>query len=554
MNSDVKAIADELVDAVLAAQPLEAVLLGLPAGERALSDLSEASRSRYAASLRSIADRAEDMAQHDEPRDELDTLTLDLVRLTAASFSARLDVPLLQFTVTDLYVAPFAEILAVMPLPALDTAERCREHLARLSALPEYLTQAAEQHRAGVHSGCTPVARGVRSATAQIDAVLDDPDFRGLRRLADDDALASEETCLLADAVAPAIRAYREVLESEILPLGRGDDQPGVCWLPGGDAMYHAAIGYSTWTDKSADDLHALGLSIIEDLAGQFADVGSRLWHTTDVAEIHDRLRHDPQLRFSSSEEILSEAVQAVRRAEAEAPGWFGVVPKTPCAVEAIPEAMAAGSPTAYYFAGALDGSRAGTYFVNTTKPGERFRHLAEDIAYHEAVPGHHFQLTIAQELGGHLAHQLFGDVTTAEGWGLYAERLADEMGLYTSDLARLGLLSADAWRAARLVVDTGLHAKCWSRTRAIEWMSQHVPLSEIEVVTEVDRYISYPGQALAYMVGRMEIERLRRLASDTLGARFSVRDFHDLVLRSGPVPPPALAAAVGRWLERATN
>jgi uncharacterized protein (DUF885 family) len=174
---------------------------------------------------------------------------------------------------------------------------------------------------------------------------------------------------------------------------------------------------------------------------------------------------------------------------------------------------------------------------------------MAEAVAFHEAVPGHHFQLTIAQEESGHVVFSVFGDTASAEGWGLYAERLADEMGLYSGDLARLGMLSTDAWRAARLVVDTGLHALGWSRQEAIDWMASHVPMSQLEVESEVDRYIVMPGQALSYMVGRLELESLRRGASERLGERFVVRDFHDLVLRTGPVALPALRSAVDRWI-----
>ncbi|MDE3065483.1 MAG: DUF885 domain-containing protein, partial [Acidobacteriota bacterium] len=242
--------------------------------------------------------------------------------------------------------------------------------------------------------------------------------------------------------------------------------------------------------------------------------------------------------------------VAAVRRAEAEAPNWFGELPSSACAVEEVPAALAEGSPPAYYFTGALDGSRAGTYFINTLRPGERFRHQAEAVAFHEAVPGHHFQLTIAQELASrHVVHAVLGDTATAEGWGLYAERLADEMGLYSGDVARLGMVGTDAWRAARLVVDTGLHALGWSRQRAIDWMAANAPLSQLEIETEVDRYVAVPGQALSYMVGRLELESLRARAAAALGERFDLRAFHDLVLRCGPVPLPALGAALDRWI-----
>ena len=175
---------------------------------------------------------------------------------------------------------------------------------------------------------------------------------------------------------------------------------------------------------------------------------------------------------------------------------------------------------------------------------------MSEAVAYHEAVPGHHFQLTIGQEItDSHLVHTVFIDVANAEGWGLYSERLADEMGLYSDDVALLGMLSTDAFRAARLVVDTGLHALGWSRQRAIDWMSDNVPISTVEIVAEIDRYISMPGQALSYMVGRLEIQECRRMATEALGERFDVRAFHNLLLSTGPVPLPALHAAVDRWI-----
>ena len=175
---------------------------------------------------------------------------------------------------------------------------------------------------------------------------------------------------------------------------------------------------------------------------------------------------------------------------------------------------------------------------------------MAEDIAFHEAVPGHHFQLTIAMESKDLApARQVLFDTACAEGWGLYSERLADEMGLYSDDLARMGLFAADSWRASRLVVDTGLHAMGWTRQEAVDWMAEHTPLPRLEIETEIDRYISFPGQALAYMVGRREIVRLRTGASERLGARFDLRDFHDLVLRVGILPLPALARTVERWV-----
>ncbi len=214
------------------------------------------------------------------------------------------------------------------------------------------------------------------------------------------------------------------------------------------------------------------------------------------------------------------------------------MVPDVPCTVAPVPPAEELGMTGAYYMPGAIDGSRSGTYYLNTSQPEKRHRYVVEDIAFHEAVPGHHFQLTIAMESKDLVpARQVLYDTACAEGWGLYSERLADEMGLYSGDLARMGLFAADSWRASRLVVDTGLHSLGWSRREAVDYMAAHTPLPSLEIEAEIDRYISFPGQALAYMVGRREIVRLRTAAAERLGARFDLRDFHDLVLRVGILP-----------------
>jgi len=281
-------------------------------------------------------------------------------------------------------------------------------------------------------------------------------------------------------------------------------------------------------------------------------EVGSRLWGTSNLDDIFEHLTNDRTLRYASREEMLEHARRTVAAAEAEAPKWFGVVPDEPCMVERVPPAEEAGMPAAYYMPGAIDGSRKGTYFLNTSKPEERFRHTADVMAFHEAVPGHHFQLTIALESEDlSTARRVLFDTACAEGWGLYSERLADEMGLYADDLARMGLFAADSWRASRLVVDTGLHTLGWTRQQAVDWLVTHTPMPRHEMEIEVNRYISYPGQALAYMVGRLEITRLRAESAETLGAQFDLRAFHDLVLRAGSLPLPAMASTVERWVER---
>jgi uncharacterized protein (DUF885 family) len=557
VNSEISALADTLVALRFKQEPLEAALLGLPEGDVGLADLSAAFESETLAAYEGIARDAatlrELLLSSGSFLEEIDLVTLDHIQLSATTNAEHLRVRSVEFTISDFHIAPLSALLATLYQLPLDNEERCAAHLQRLSTLPRFLEQAAQRHRDGISRGRTPTARGVRAAIDQIDEVLSEPDLSGLRRHVDEegDSFVANQDDLLRDSVEPALHYYRDFLVREALPAGRSDEQPGLSWLPDGQELYRTLVRASTSTARTPEDLHATGRTIIENLNAEFAPIGSRLWGTSDVVEIHRRLRTDPELRYASSEEVLSSAVETVRRAERAAPEWFGLIPSTPCAVEPVPDALADGSAPAYYFTGALDGSRPGTFFINATKPHERYRHMAEAVAFHEAVPGHHFQLTIAQEqAGGHVVFAVFGDTASAEGWGLYAERLADEMGLYSSDVTRLGMLSTDAWRAARLVVDTGLHALGWTRQQTIDWMAAHVPMSPLEIESEVDRYIVMPGQALSYMVGRLEIEALRRKATERLKDRFAVRDFHDLILRTGPVSLPALTSAVDRWIE----
>jgi uncharacterized protein (DUF885 family) len=544
-------LAAELLTAVFEADPLSGSVYGFPGYDDRLPDLSAAAEERMAVALARVARQAE---QHsDQGLAETDHQTLDFVRVLARSMADAAQVPLTEFTISDTFVAPVPGVLTTLPKLPLDTDERRQGYLVRLSGLPELLAVASERHRSGARAGRTAVARLVESATAQLDLLLGDPDLGGVARgdLEDDDFRRSLGETLDGE-VRPALAAYRDALSAEILPGARDDAHPGICFLPDGEAMYAALARLHTSMTYSPDELHAMGREIIEQVRDEIVATGSDLWNTSEPAEIFDRLSNDPELRYTDRADMLEHARRVVAAAEAEAPRWFATVPDQPCVVEPVPEAEEAGMAAAYYMPGAIDGSRQGTYYLNTSNPAQRHRYTAEDIAFHEAVPGHHFQLTIAMESTGlPLARRVLHDTACAEGWGLYSERLADEMGLYSDDVARMGLFVADSWRASRLVVDTGLHALGWSRQQAVDWLAANTPMPRIEVEAEVDRYISYPGQALAYMVGRREIVRLRALAAGRLGSGFDLRQFHDLVLRVGMLPLPALARTVERWIER---
>ena len=279
-------------------------------------------------------------------------------------------------------------------------------------------------------------------------------------------------------------------------------------------------------------------------------DLGSRLLGTKDLRDTLQALRKDKDLYFGSRDEIADVARASLARANDAIGEWFGRLPKAPCEVVVMPAHEEKHSTIAYYRDPAADGSRPGQYYINTYAPETRPRYEAETLAFHEAVPGHHLQLAIMQELTDLPAFRRFnGSTAYIEGWGLYTERLSEEMGLLSSEIGRFGVLSFDAWRASRLVVDTGIHALGWTRQRAIDFMAEHTALGLNNVENEVDRYISYPGQALAYKLGQLELLRLRAEARERQGDRFDIRRFHDAVLGDGALPLPVLRQVVERAL-----
>jgi uncharacterized protein (DUF885 family) len=547
-------LAAELLTTVLEADPFTGSLYGFPGYDDLLPDFGAVAEHTQADQLAAIAARAESLPESD--LGETGLQTLDFVRFLARNMAGAARVPLVEFTVCDTFVDPVASVLTMLPKLALDTDERRQGYLARLRGLPQLLQTASTRHREGTAAGRTAVARLVESAVAQLDLLTADPTLGAVTRSENEDAgFVTAAGTLVDDLVRPALRSYQEALHSEILPRARDDLHPGICFLPDGEAMYAALARLHASTDHSPDELHAMGREIVDQVGQELVETASRLWGTADPGQVFDRLTNDPALRYESRDEMLEHARRVVTAAEAEAPAWFAVVPEVACAVEPVPETEEAGMAAAYYMPGAIDGSRHGTYYLNTSKPTERHRYAAEDIAFHEAVPGHHFQLTIAMESTDLApARRVLYDTACAEGWGLYAERLADEMGLYSNDVARMGLFAADSWRASRLVVDTGLHALGWTRQQAVDWLAAHTPMPRIEVESEVDRYISFPGQALAYMVGRREIERLRAVAAGRLGTAFDLKQFHDLLLRAGILPLAALARTVERWVDRVAS
>jgi uncharacterized protein (DUF885 family) len=548
--NEVDRLADEFLDVQFAANPLIPSILGLPGDHGRLADHTAAGASRNRETYLDLAARAENIGS--ATVDHEHSVTRDVVVQQARAAVDLLDSGLVEIAVSDGLSAPVQQLLIELPVVTLSDEERVKGFLARLSAVGDYTDAVIERQRAASAKGLLPADFLVEAGIAYMDRYLTDP--KGDPLLLEPEievaGFVAERDRLLAAVVRPAFQRYRDFLADELRPKAQPAERPGLCWLPDGEAKYAALIRAHTTTERSAQDLHDTGLELIEQLGREYREIGGREFGTTDLHEIFARLRTDPALRWRDGEELLEAARAAIARAEVLAPQWFSTIPAQSCEVRPVPEAEADGGTIAYYFPPAIDGSRPGTYFANTYQAHERFRHTSEAIAFHEAVPGHHFQLSTALELTELPLLRRIADVNSyIEGWGLYAERLAEEMGLYSDDIARLGMLTQDSMRAARLVVDTGLHALGWSRQQAVDYLTANAPMAAVEIEAEVDRYAANPGQALSYMVGRLEIQRMRAAAELALGDRFDIRGFHDVVLGGGNLPLSVLDGVVTSWV-----
>jgi uncharacterized protein (DUF885 family) len=438
--------------------------------------------------------------------------------------------------------------------------------LGRWREMGPWVNRHVASSREAMGRGVAAPAALVRSVVAELDDLLVQPvEDWPLQTPAhelpadwpdgDRAQFATDLGAVVADEIRPAFARYRAFLADELAPVARGDDRPGLGAVPGGDEAYAHLVRSHTTLDLAPGEIHRIGLEETERIDGEFRELGARLLGTSDLPTIFRRLRGDPELHFSTPDEVFAVAEASLARANAAIEGWFGRLPKAPCVVLEVPDHEARFTTIAYYRAPAADGTRPGSYYINTTEPATRPRYEAEVLAFHEAVPGHHLQIAIAQELDGLPAFRRLGGPTSyIEGWGLYSERLSEEMGLLSGDLDRFGVLSFDAWRACRLVVDTGLHARGWSRDRAIAFMTEHTALAENNIANEVDRYLAMPGQALAYKLGQLEILRLRDEARLALGDAFDIRAFHDVVLGQGAVGLSTLGNAVRAWVAERTG
>ena len=354
--------------------------------------------------------------------------------------------------------------------------------------------------------------------------------------------------------IRPTVLAYLEQLKSHHIPKGRSDEHSGIMWIDGGEETYLRALRkYTGHKNITVKEVHEVGLSEIERLKKEFFEIGENVFPGVSTPEeVLQKMQTEPSMRYESKEQMLQLAVDTIERAYKPLDQWFTVFPKSPCKVLPVPAESEQHAPPAYYYPPLPDGSRDGTYFLNTYKAETKSIFEAESVAFHEAIPGHHLDRTIAVELRDVPEFQKYVASTAfVEGWGLYSEQLANEMGLYSNDVQQLGRLGNDAWSACRLVLDTGMHGMGWSRNEAIEFFRANSPIEEINAEIETDRYIAWPGQACSYKMGQLKIEELRRKAENELGDKFDIRYFHDEVLCDGGITLPILENKIKDFIQR---
>jgi uncharacterized protein (DUF885 family) len=547
----------ELADRVhrrwLEENPFSATMYGIPGYDDLVPDESEEGRQAWRGELGQFLREADAAA-----RGQLtpaDAVTLDCTKAAVTQELEVIDLAGAEHTVTAMQYAGPATFLAVAARTVLVDPAAAEAYLTRLRRSGGWLDLIGERLLVGAGQGRLPVAPLAEQAISWAEGVLSSPGTspllsprppQGWDRAA---AWEEERRAAAEEVVYPALARW-VVTVKELLPRARPSQRAGLAYLPGGEEGYARAVRIYTTLPVSPEELHQTGLDHIAALEARAVELGAGLG-LAGLEEVSAALRDSAGK--VPPEEAMRQAAAAVKRAEARAGEFFPAPLPPPCEVTPMPEVVAVSGAAPHYTPPRLDGGRPGTFWFNTERPTAGTGWDTEVVAFHEAVPGHHLQLSRLQLLTALPALQRQRSLAVfSEGWGLYAEQLAEEAGLYADARGLLGSISTSLMRAARLVVDTGIHAFGWSRERALDYMAEHVPLPREFLAAEIDRYVVMPGQALAYLTGKLEILRIREDARKRLGPAFSLPAFHGAVLDHGSLPMPTLARSITGWLDRA--
>lgn len=547
----VNALADRFWESILELNPTTATMYGDERFADRLEDPSEVGRAKALALWRTTRRDAETV-----PTDDLaveDRITLDMIKVVCdlgiEEHEQRIDV----LRVVDQMGGPQTLLPAIVQFQRADTPERLEMFEGRLRAYPAFMDACVDLLREGLDSGLTAPRIVAERTIAQIERLLqipvDESPVVGAAQVGSD-ADRERVRDIVRDVIRPADAAFLEALRGPYLAASRTD--PGIWSAPNGEALYRTAIRAWTTLEMDPREIHRIGLEEMESIEAERRTIANHAGFGDDSSAYRTALDADPANTPRTKEEMLARATEDIDRAMALAPRYFGVLPRAGLEVRAVEEFKESDAPFAYYYPPSTDGARSGIYYANGYDlPSRKYTKLAT-TTYHEAVPGHHFQITLEMEnpnlntfrrLGSRMVGGAF-----VEGWGLYSERLADEMGLFRDEAERFGMLDGQAWRAARLVVDTGMHSLRWTRQQSIDYLLS-AGLSQTDATIETDRYIAWPAQALTYKLGQRAIEQLRRQLTARDGSRFDLREFHDQVLGHGSLPLATLERELPDWV-----
>ncbi len=554
-NADLRRLSETYFEAHLKRYPVWATSIGDYRYNDRLDDVSAEARKEWLKTLDDLLREAKLLPQ--EGLSEDDRLTRKILERVLAD--ALLQSECAQYlTPLEPLDGPQIQFPLILVSQPFRNPQDYRSYLARLRAFPTYIADHIANMRSGVLKGFVPPKVVVEKTIPQIRTHrVNDPKqsefFSPLLKatgLSDEQRAALEKE--LIDAITgDVIPAYLHLLafvEDEYLPRCR--ETVGIGHVPGGQPIYEALAHLHTTTNLKPDEIHEIGRSEVARIRDEMSKIQKEVGFAGSLDDFLAHMRTDPKYRFTSREEILKASDEKLKWSQAQMPKLFHRIPKADCVMKEIESFRAAAAPVAYYNPVPADGSRPGYYYINTYAPQERLRFTLEALTYHEAVPGHHFQIALDQENTDLPKFRRYTSFTAyVEGWALYTEKLGYDIGGYSTPQDRFGQLTFEMWRACRLVVDTGMHQKGWTRKQAIEYMAGNTSLAQLDIESEIDRYIAWPGQALAYKIGAIRIERLRRDAEQALGSKLDLKGFHDALLAGGAMPIEILEGRMNSWV-----
>jgi uncharacterized protein (DUF885 family) len=556
VDSPVNALADRFWESILELEPETATFYG---DERYADRLTDRSAEGRAQARAVMSQAAADAAAI--PLDGLSTedrITRDMIQVIGELAVEEDEQGLHQLRVVDQMAGPQQLLPQLTQFQPVDTPEHLEAFLARVAAYPAYMAANEDILREALQTGLTAPSIVTERTIAQVERLLAIPIDQAIIPASAQGASDADRERIrdaVREHVYPADARFLETLRGEYRHASR--EEPGIWSAPDGDRIYRTAIRSWTTLDMDPAEIHQIGLDELASIEAERRTISRAEGFGDGTAAYRRSIEADPDNTPATKDDLLARAREDIDRAMAVAPRFFGRMPAAGCEVRAVEDYKERDAPPAYYYPPSGTGSRDGIYYANGFDlPSRKYTKLAT-TTYHEAAPGHHFQITLEMEHPTLNAFRRLGARMVAgayvEGWGLYSERLADEMGLYRSEAERFGMLDAQAWRAARLVVDTGIHAMRWDRQRSIDFLETEAGLSPTDAAIETDRYIGWPGQALTYKLGQRQIEALRREIEARDGAAFDLSAFHDGVLGHGSLPLATLARELPRWVKPKT-